>query len=235
LRRFRPVLLLQLGEAPEAVRLVHGPFATWYERAWGGGLTTHDGREGPPLPDPRDLAGVIVSGSAASLTRPEPWMEDAAAFVVSCRDAGVPVLGVCFGHQLLAVAFGGQVEKNPRGWEIGTTPVSVLGDPLFEGLPATLRVNMVHEDMVAPEELPAGVTPLAATDHTRVAALAIGEHVRGVQFHPEVTGAIVRGYIDARRSRLHGVDPDVLLARASDTPDGVAVLRNFRARFVEKS
>ncbi len=233
----RPVLLLKLGEAPEPVRLVHGAFETWYERAYGTSLVVHDGRADLEPPDPRDFAGIIVTGSAASLTAPEPWMEVAAALVVRAFEAGVPVLGVCFGHQLIGAAFGGKIVENPRGWEIGTTLFSVEDedDPLFAGLPPVLRVNMVHQDMVAPLDLPARVRPLGGNPHTPISAIAVGEHVRGVQFHPEVTGTIVRGYIDARRSRLLGLDPDFLISEASDCPDGLAVLANFRRNFVEKS
>jgi GMP synthase (glutamine-hydrolysing) len=231
----RPVLLLQLGEAPEPVRAVHGPFSSWYERAWGGPLRSHDARAGGRGPDPRDFAGVIVTGSASSLVAAESWMDDAAALVLRAHDLGVPVLGVCFGHQLVGYAFGGEVVRNPAGWEIGTFDVSLTdegrADPLFEGLPPVLRVNLVHQDMIAaPAPLPLRV--LLTNARTPVQALAVGDHVRGVQFHPEVTGAILKGYIGARRALLMAEDPDLLIARAADSPDGLTVLRTFRDRFV---
>ena len=235
LRGSRPVLLLCLGQAPEPVSRVHGSFPSWYERAWGSPLSVHDGRAGLAAPDPRDYAGLVITGSASSLTEPEPWMEPAAELAVRAHDVGVPVLGVCFGHQLLGAAFGGRVVRNPRGWEIGTTTVEVdPQDRLFAGLPRELRVNMVHQDIVT-AELPDRVKPLGGNELTEVAVLAVGEHVRGVQFHPEVTGPIVRGYIDARRPILSGLDPDLLISQAGDAPDGVAVLANFRRHFVDKS
>jgi GMP synthase (glutamine-hydrolysing) len=230
----RPVLLLQLGEAPEPVRRVHGPFATWYDRVWGAPLHHHDARGGGRGPDPHAYAGVVITGSAASLEALEPWMDDAAAFVLHAADAGVPVLGVCFGHQLVGYAHGGRVVKNPRGWEIGSFDIQVDApdDPLFAGLGATLRVNLVHQDVVEPA---AGVRVLASNRVTPVQALAVGEHVRGVQFHPEITGTILRGYLDARRSLLTDQDPDRLIAGAGDSPDGVAVLHAFRDRFVARA
>jgi GMP synthase (glutamine-hydrolysing) len=196
----------------------------------------HDGRAGEPMPDPNDFAGIIVTGSSASLVRLEPWMEDAAAVVVRARDAGRPVLGVCFGHQLVGFAFGGRVVANPRGWEIGTSTVTLHDagrrDWLFADLPDTLQVNLVHQDMIEPGSTPASVQVLAGNDMTDVQAVAVDEHVRGVQFHPEGTGAIVRGYIDARRPLLTGRDPDALIAAATDSEHGIQVLRNFR-RMVE--
>ena len=151
------------------------------------------------------------------------------------RDAGVPVLGICFGHQLLGYAFGGQVVRNPLGWEIGSFDVEVpVEDPLFADLPATLRVNLVHQDMVASPPAP-DVRVLAGNPRTPIQALAVGDHVRGVQFHPEITGTILKGYIAARRALLADQDPDALLAAAADSAHGVAVLRNFRDRFVARA
>jgi GMP synthase (glutamine-hydrolysing) len=229
----RPVLLYQLGEPPEAVRQLHGPFADWYERAFGAALHTHDGRAGRPPVDPHDFAGILVTGSSASLTRPEPWMDDAAELVVPAADLGVALLGICFGHQLIGRAFGGAVVRNPDGWEVGTTFVDLTdegrADPLFADLPASLRVNLTHEDHVEPSP---GLRVLATNAHSPVQAIAVGDHVRGVQFHPELTGAIMRSYIAARRPVLTGRDPDALLAAARDCPDGLAVIRNFRRAFV---
>jgi GMP synthase (glutamine-hydrolysing) len=230
-------MLLQLGEAIESVRAVHGGYASWYERVWEGPLHIVDGRAGLPIKlEPRDFAGIIVTGSARSLVRPEPWMDDAADLVIRAHAFGTPVLGVCFGHQLIGRCFGAPVVVNPKGWEIGTWAVSVhdVDDPLFTGLGHTLHVNLTHQDMVEPG---AGgdFRVIASNEQTPVQALAVDEHVRGIQFHPELTGVITRGYIDARRALLIGQDPDALIERTGDCPDGVTVLRNFRRYFVEQA
>jgi len=80
-----------------------------------------------------------------------------------------------------------------------------------------------------------GIRVLATNATTPIQALAFGDHVRGVQFHPEIDGTILRGYLDARRSLLTDQDPDTLIAGAGDSPDGVAVLTAFRERFVARS
>lgn len=232
-------MLLQLGEAPEAVRGAHGGYGYWFEQAWDGPLALVDGRRGGPLPRPRDYAGVVVSGSSASLAEaPLPgWMDDAADLVRRALDDGTPLLGICFGHQLIGYAFGGRVVANPLGWEMGSLRVAITDegqkDPLFQGLGASIRVNLTHRDMIDPaaNRLPV----LATNDATAVQAVAVGEHIRGIQFHPEITGAAERGYIEARRSLLTGQDPDALLAEATDCPDGIAVMRNFRRGLVEKA
>jgi GMP synthase (glutamine-hydrolysing) len=233
------VLLLQLGEASEPIRVVHGGYAGWYERAWEGSITVFDGRGGAPAPDPRGLAGIIISGSPQSLVEPEPWMDVAGELIERAHEAGTPVLGVCFGHQLIGRVFGGRVVENPRGWEIGTHEVELTdagaADPLFTGLPRRLKVNLTHRDMVELETLPAGIRVLAGNTRTPIQAVAVGEHIRGIQFHPEVSGAVCRGYLESRRHLLGADDAEALLAAASDCPDGLVMMRNFRRLFVEKS
>ncbi len=169
-------------------------------------------------------------------------MDDAAAFVRKAASAGVPVLGVCFGHQLLGYAYGGRVRMNPNGWEVGTVEVDLTDegrrDPLFDGLPARLRVNQSHRDEVW--EL-GETTRLASGAHTPNQSLAAGEHVRGVQFHPEMNGVVIRRLINHRRAILHAdvlqrgraVTVDGLLAEAADTPDAEKVLQNFARHFVK--
>jgi GMP synthase (glutamine-hydrolysing) len=150
---------------------------------------------------------------------------------------GTPAFGVCFGHQLIGWAFGGVVVRNPHGWEIGSHDVEVneegRRDPLFDGLPSSLRVNLTHEDILDPVSLDG--TPLrglAQSARCQLQAVAIDEHVRAVQFHPEITGPICRAYIEARRERLVDQDPDVLMRATTDSAHGVSVLRNFRRAFV---
>ncbi|MBI4512324.1 MAG: gamma-glutamyl-gamma-aminobutyrate hydrolase family protein [Deltaproteobacteria bacterium] len=236
-----PVLLLQLGEANESIRAQHGGYASWYERAWGSPLHVVDGRKPGEVPDPRGLAAILITGSAESLRKPTPWMDDAADFVRRAIDCGTPTLGACFGHQLIGYALGGKVVRNPRGWEIGSCDVALAEagakDPLFAGVASRFRVNLTHEDMICPESLKLVELPhrvLAWNEATPVQALAVSDHVRGVQFHPELPGAVCRAYIRERRPLLVGMDADALLAQTEDCAAGVTIMQNFRRLFVEK-
>lgn len=170
-------------------------------------------------------------------------MERAAEAMREAAERGLPVLGVCFGHQLLAHAYGARVVRNPRGRETGTVEVTLSAagraDPLFHGLPERFAVQATHEDIV--EAPPRGSTVLAGNANTAVQALAFGPQVRGVQFHPEAFPAAMRALILARAERLEaeaaarghppGAQVPRLLAGLLPTPAGRRVLLNFLQRF----
>jgi GMP synthase (glutamine-hydrolysing) len=231
------LLVLVAGDALPEVAAVHGEFAQWIERAasavWSGGWTRHDLRSEETLPDCRSVAGVVITGSAASVTERAPWMLRAEAYIRDVVAAEVPLFGICFGHQLMAQALGGEVRKNPRGREIGTVKLDCFDDdPLFGDLAASLTVNATHVDTVA--VLPPRSRVVARTALEENAVIDFGPAARGVQFHPEIDGAVMRGYIEVRRPLIvaEGLDADALHAGAVDTPDGRALLENFIRSFV---
>jgi GMP synthase (glutamine-hydrolysing) len=236
------ILLYKTGEtAPELVRDI-GDYERWFARVLGDGveLEIHLAFSEPRHHRLASYDGMVITGSPRSLVRPDPWMDEAAATVRRAGEAGVPVLGVCFGHQLVGYAFGGKVRENPNGWEVGTVEVELTdegrADPLFDGVGVRLRVNQSHQDEVA--DLGAA-RRLAGGAYTANQAIAVGEHVRGVQFHPEMDGAVVRRLIEHRRELLHRHPQrretvDEMLARTVDTPDAEAVLKNWLRHFVTR-
>jgi GMP synthase (glutamine-hydrolysing) len=149
--------------------------------------------------------------------------------------ARIPFLGICFGHQMLAQALGGDVQRNPFGREIGTVRLTrVADDPvLFTGLPRTFDVHETHVDAVV--KLPPGAQVLARTDRDPAAVFRAGALVRGVQFHPEFDADVIRGYLAARAHILRGegLDPEALLAAVHDGTRAHDLLRNF-FRFVQR-
>ncbi|HYO58248.1 glutamine amidotransferase [Archangium sp.] len=241
------VLLLKAGDAAHAVKLSVGDYEHWFVESLGPGgcqfdiLHVHRGARLPSSAAGYDV--VMMTGSPASVTQPEPWMERSAEFMVGAAARGIPVLGVCFGHQLLAYAHGARVVRNTQGREIGTVEVTLSEagreDPLFHGLPERIAVQATHEDIV--EQPPAGATVLAGNANTAVQALAFGPLIRGVQFHPEVHPAAMRALILAREDKLeveatnrgHATGERVprLLAGIAPSPAGQRILRNFVERF----
>lgn len=241
------VLLLKAGEAAASVRLSVGDYDRWFLQTIGLSGYRFDvvpAHQGAKLP--ASAAGydaVMMTGSPLSVTRLEPWMERAAEFMVNAEAHGTPVLGVCFGHQLLAYAYGGRVERNPQGREIGTVEVRLTpagqADALFHGLPQRIAVQATHEDIVP--EPPAGAMVLAGNGNTAVQALAFRPNARGVQFHPEVQPDTMRALIQARAEGLEteaisrGQPPGErvprLLAGLAPTPACRQILVNFLERF----
>jgi GMP synthase (glutamine-hydrolysing) len=236
----KPLLVVFTGTTVPVVQAAFGDFDAHFRAgigdAWHGPWASVDARdERAELPDPATVAGVIVTGSSSSVTERAPWMLRLEAWLRGVVERETPLLGVCFGHQILAQALGGEVRPNPAGRRIGSISIRrVEDDPLFEGVPRELSVSVSHRDHVG--VAPSGVRKLATADHDDLHAFAAGPRARAVQFHPEFHGEIVRGYIRTRRDLLkdEGLDPDALLAGVVDPPFGPVVLRNFVAHFVKR-
>lgn len=235
----RPLVVLRSGDVPPPISARRGEYLGWFAEAvgdvWPHDWLEHDVRLDTELPDPRAVSGFVLTGSSASVTERAPWMLRFEAYLRECAALDVPMLGVCFGHQILAQALGGLVERNPNGREIGTRRVTVSPeqtDPLFAGLGETFDVNTTHVDSVT--RLPDGARVLARTALEPHAAFAMPGRVRGVQFHPEIDGDAMRSWVVLRRPLLEAesLDADAILAASTDTPAGTAVLRNFVQQLV---
>jgi GMP synthase (glutamine-hydrolysing) len=226
------ITILVAGNTVPAVAARRGDFDRWIREqtgdAWGGEWRSMDVRGDGPLPGPRDADAFVITGSSSSVTERAPWMLRAEALVREIVAARTPLFGICFGHQMIAQALGGEVTRNPRGREIGTVRVDrVADDPLFAGLPRTFDVHATHVDSVA--RLPEGARVLATTSLDPVAAFSVGARVKAVQFHPEFDADVVRGYLAARAEiiRGEGKDPEAILAAVHEGTRGRDILRNF--------
>jgi GMP synthase (glutamine-hydrolysing) len=227
------LVILVTGDPVPAAEARHGGFAQMIQRrargAWPGSWRVVDARRGETAElAPGRVAGLVITGSPASLVDREPWMAEAEDTIRRAVDAGLPTLGICFGHQLLATALGGRVERNPYGREIGTVELQVGGDHPW--LPrAGGRVNTTHLDSIV--ELPPGARGLATTEREPCAAVRFTENVLGVQFHPEIDAPVMRLYIEARQEpmRAEGLDPDAILEAVDDGMAGADVLARFCA------
>ena len=132
------------------------------------------------LPPDFDFDGIVVTGSAASAYWDEEWIHETCEWVRKAHEKGIPILGVCFGHQLLAAALGGTVE-DMGGFEIGYRDVEHSDSPLFEGIDEQFTVFTTHGDAVT--ELPEDADLIAENEYG-IHGFQVG-HAFGVQFHPE--------------------------------------------------
>lgn len=234
----KKLYILKVGSTFPATAAQFGDFDAWTAAGLGAmtvPISVWDVERGEDLPQPDQCAGVVITGSHAMVTDNLPWSVAIENWIPSLLDADIPLLGICYGHQLLARAAGGEVGYHPHGKEIGTVEVELLPaaalDLLFQNLPGPFLAHATHAQTVL--RLPPGATRLAGNSFEPNHAFALGGCAWGVQFHPEYSAAIMRGYIQAQARSLETAGKAVvaLLAGVTETPAAAAVLRNF-ATFV---
>lgn len=227
------LLILKTGSTFPSLVQTHGDFEDWI-RAGLSATTFHiqvvDARH-EPLPEPQSLAGVVITGSHAMVSDREPWSERASDWLRTAVQAGLPVLGICYGHQLLAHCMGGVVGYHPQGIEIGSVTVGLqpaaLSDPLLGALPRDFPAQVVHRQSV--RTLPEGAVLLAGSAHEPHQAFRVGSAAWGVQFHPEFSQAAMQAYIGLLSQELRGEGHDAaaLEAQVVETLAAASVLQNF--------
>jgi GMP synthase (glutamine-hydrolysing) len=236
----KKLLILKTGELPRRVFENLGPYERAFLNVVGDERCQVIDVRKEELPTP-DWAGIIITGSPASTYGSDTWIPRSEAFLWRAADRGVPLYGVCFGHQLLAQTFGGKVEKCPHGWELGTATVIQTErgkqDPLFAYVPESFIAQMSHGDVVT--ELPPGAIALAHNTHWSYQAFALGDCIWGTQFHPEFTAQILSDLIHALSALLPSevfhqrpaVQPlrDWLLSSVQEAPTARRCLENFVA------
>lgn len=220
----KPLAILRLGQTHDDIAAALGDFDQWVIDGLGRrdlAVTVIDPRQGDELPAPQELAGVVMTGSHSMVTDREPWSEHTAAWLRGAVQAGLPVLGICYGHQLLAHALGGTVDYHPGGIELGTIPVELRpaaqDDPLFADLPPAFGGQSAHRQSV--RQLPEGAVVLAGNTFEPHQAVRFAPNAWGVQFHPEFSAAATQAYVRA-------VAPDVP-PRVEHTPVAASVLPRF--------
>ena len=241
----RPILIVKTGDTLDTLRPNIGDFEHWIETGLTAGagegsgdkadpanahkpppIQVLDARHASPLPGPETLAGVVITGSHAMVSDREAWSEALVPWLARLVAQGTPVLGICYGHQLLAHALGGEVGYHPGGLELGTVPITLTpeaqADPLFAHLPAQLTAQVVHAQSV--RALPPGAVRLAGNAHEPHQAYRIGAHAWGVQFHPEFSLAAMQGYVQHLAATLPaGHTPPMV----QETPQACSLLGRF--------
>lgn len=196
--------ILQTGQVPAELSAKLGDYPHMFEtlldghglqfRSW---LVEH--MTFPPSVHAAD--GWLITGSRHGVYEDHPFIAPLEAFIRNAIGAGVPVAGICFGHQIMATALGGTVEKFGGGWAVGPQDYQLDGE--------TLSLNAWHQDQVT--ALPPGAEVFASSDFCRYAGLAYGTLGWSIQPHPEFDDAFVRGLM---ATRARGVVPQARLAAA---------------------
>jgi GMP synthase-like glutamine amidotransferase len=231
------ITILETGRPPEVLRAAYPSYPTMFETLLAGADPTLRFEsiavvDGAALPDPATLEAVLITGSPAGVYDPEPWIAPLEDFIRDAATAGTPQVGICFGHQIMAQAFGGKVEKSTKGWGVGRHRYRITARPAWMAPEAeTFAVAASHQDQVVALAPTARV--LAESDHCAFAALDYSHApAMSLQGHPEMTAAFAADLVQARRgSRIP--EPIAAAALASLTePTDHALAALWITRFL---
>lgn len=182
------------------------------------------------LPAWTDISGVIITGSHSMVTDQSEWSLYVIDWLKQAFNA-VPILGICYGHQLLAKAFGGVVDYHPDGAELGGASIRLTEagkkDPLLGVLPDRFPAFVSHSQSVL--KLPPDARVLAENSFEPHHAFVLGDRTWGLQFHPEFTADIAHGYIEQDKAHLQvkGYDIDELHRSVPEHSTTSILLRKF--------
>jgi GMP synthase-like glutamine amidotransferase len=190
--------------------------------------------DGEALPDPAACEAVVITGSPSGVYDQTPWMDPLRDFVRGVFRVKTPMVGVCFGHQIIADAMGGDVRKSDKGWGVGRHTYQVLEHrPWMAGAGASVSLAVSHQDQVITP--PEGAVTLARAAHTEHAMLAYEDApVMSVQGHPEFGDQFVAALYAARRGRLSDAQVDGAIASLAERHDNEMVGR-WMARFLRSA
>ena len=145
--------------------------------------------------------GWIITGSPRSVYDEDDWMLRLEDSIRDVGNKGVPIFGICFGHQIIAKSFGGNVELNPKGWELGSHSITLTDNgkksSLFKNLPIEMVVYESHQDYIS--VLPENAIQLAYNEQC-IQAFQLFDYIFSVQFHPEFSLEIMKKYVEVRSS-----------------------------------
>lgn len=230
----KKICILKTGAAPAKIRAQLGDFDDYImENA---GISTSQTTVFPVyldhhFPDITAFDGVIITGSYDMITEPSFWLKDAEAWLLAASGESVPILGICYGHQLIAKALNGAVDYHPGGSETGMVEIELTDagkkDPLLRVLPERFCSLVNHSQTVL--SLPDDTCVLAKNDFEPHHAIRRGDHIWGVQFHPEFAKEYMQIYLQLEKENLlaAGWDWENLNRSLSDNVYGSVLLQRF--------
>ncbi len=166
-----------------------------------------------------DYDGYIITGSPVSVNENSRWIRKLLGFIRQLDDSKIPTFGACFGHQAIAMALGGKVEKSGKGWGLGIVETGYSDfAPWMQPQQSTMTLFAAHEDQVT--RLPKGAVVLGGSEFCPYGSYRIGDHVFTTEYHPEMTPDFVSALLDEMESGLDAATLEKAHASLAATTEG---------------
>lgn len=177
----------------------------------------------PPADD--DCDGYIITGSTDDAYADKPWINHLARWIRHCDQQRKPLIGICFGHQIIALALGGRVEKSAKGWGVGVSRANriMLDLPWMQPNKPLLDLLVFHQDQVI--ELPASMQVVASSEFCPNYMLAKDQHILTIQGHPEFSPEFEHGLLTYMQSVIGEAHYKAAVNSLSTAPDSALVMR----------
>lgn len=194
----KKIAIIKCGETYPTTKAEFGDFEDWIIKATNlpeNLFSIYNMPKGEVIRHPDQFLGGIITGSHAMVSDNEKWMKTLKDWIITARYSNIPVLGICFGHQIMAEALGGKVGNNAKGIALGTVEINFTSQgktqTLFKGLGDSIESFAAHSQCVT--QLPQDAELLAYGERSSIEAFRLGK-LYGVQFHPEFDEKIMKSY-----------------------------------------
>ena len=230
--------LLECDHVTDDLHTVAGDYSDMFKGFLSGAtprieLTTYDLVAGELPDDPNRHAAWMITGARYSVFDDLPWIHGLLAFIRKAHHANVRMIGVCFGHQAIAHALGGETKRSERGWGVGVHALDVVQSRSWMQPPQQhLRMIMSHQDQVV--ALPPGATVLGRSEHCDVAMFEVGDRMLGIQGHPEFSTKYAAAALETRLDLIPAELVVAARATFSDQTDAAAA-SEWIARYLSQA
>jgi len=216
--------ILETGAPPPALLERFGHYPAMFERLLGVAATTYEVRAGELPPSVAQHDAYLITGSSAGVYEDHPWIPPLTDFLRAAKGKA-KLVGICFGHQIMAQAFGGHVEKSAKGWGVGLHDYPIVRHEAWMDDAPLVSAPASHQDQVV--QAPPGAELIASSVFTPYAGFSWRDgKAISFQFHPEMSPAFARALYDSRRDRIPEVDAAIASLEAPNDNDRVGTWIN---------